>query len=65
MNPPLVDSRGRLKGIALYFYVIDEYGDKVQTDERICDNCLVNGDLSQFGEEPSFKSGQKYDVISS
>ena len=36
-----------LRGRALVLDVIDEYGDKVETDERICNNCWVS-DLSQF-----------------
>ena len=47
-EPPLLEKNGMLRGRALYFSVIDEYGDKVETDERICDKCWVN-ELPQFG----------------
>ena len=47
-EPPRLDKRGVLDGKALFFYILDEYGDKVETEERICSKCWVS-DLSQFG----------------
>ena len=46
-EPPLLDKNGMLSGRALWFNIIDEYGDKVETFERICNSCWVS-DLSQF-----------------
>ena len=47
-EPPLLDKNGVLRGRALWFSVIvDEYGTKQDTEERICNKCWVS-DLSQF-----------------
>ena len=44
----LLDKNGVLRGRALWFNVIvDEYGTKQDTEERICNKCWVS-DLSQF-----------------
>jgi hypothetical protein len=47
-EPPQLDKNGVLRGKALWFNILDEYGDKVETEERICRKCWVS-DLSQFG----------------
>jgi hypothetical protein len=50
-EPPRVDKHGRLAGRCMWFSVIvDEYGTKEDTEERICDKCWVS-DLSQFATQ--------------
>ncbi len=46
-SPPRLD-RGKLEDRALFFSVIvDKYGNKEETDERICNKCWTS-DLSRF-----------------
>ena len=44
---PLLDKTGRLEGRALCFDIIDEYGDKQDNEERVCDKCWKS-DLSNL-----------------
>ncbi len=46
-KPPLVDRNGYLEGRALILKLLDEYGDKVESFERICRDCWFS-DLGQF-----------------
>ena len=48
LPPPLLHKDGTLQGVALCFeIVVDEYGDKADNEERVCDKCWKS-DLSQF-----------------
>lgn len=50
-TPPRLDRNGMLYGKALFFSVIvDEYGTREETDERICRKCWVS-DLSRFEDK--------------
>ena len=49
-SPPQLDKSGKLDGKAQFFYVMDEYGDKVETEERICRKCWLS-DLSRFEDK--------------
>ena len=44
---PLLDKTGRLERRALCFDIIDEYGDKQDNEERVCDKCWKS-DLSNL-----------------
>ena len=52
LPPPLLHEDGTLQGVALCFDVIEEYGDKADNEERICNICWVS-DLSQFIDKSS------------
>jgi len=50
-SPPKLDRTGKLDGRALFFSVIvDKYGHKEETEERICNKCWVSN-LSQFEDK--------------
>ena len=48
-EPPKLD-RGRLSKCLWFSIIVDEYGNKQDTEERICNKCWVS-DLPQFGVE--------------
>ncbi len=50
-SPPKLD-KGKLEGRALFFNIIDEYGDNVEDEERVCNDCWKS-DLSRFVEKES------------
>jgi DNA primase catalytic subunit len=52
-EPPRLDGGGVLHGRALIFEIIvDEYRNKEETEERICNKCWVS-DLSRFADNDS------------
>ena len=50
-EPPRLDKGGVLNGRALFFNIIvDQHGNKEETEERICNKCWVS-DLSRFEDK--------------
>jgi hypothetical protein len=48
---PRLDKGGVLSGRALFFNIIvDQHGNKEETEERICNKCWVS-DLSRFADQ--------------
>ncbi len=48
-SPPKLD-KGKLEGNCLFFNIRDEWGDKVETEERVCHKCWIS-DLSRFADK--------------